>query len=190
LLVRAGPALGPMGTLIPLSPALTGLANANTAALSTNPRVAFSVTVVGLLISAVAFGLSLARDRMYGQDPSDLEYLAATVSDPRPRRSRSREDRAGDPLDGLGESVRRRDRPVGGVPDRRDFVAASRGKDHGERPARDPAGEITIGRGQTVAALPRPGPRTIGRGTRAGVLYRLSNGRLVYVQNAPNQENP
>ena len=64
------------------------------------------------------------------------------------------------------------------------------GKNHGERPARDPAGEITIGRGQTVAALPRPGPRTIGRGTRARVLYRLSNGRLVYVQNAPNQENP
>jgi biopolymer transport protein ExbB/TolQ len=84
LLVRAGPALGLMGTLIPLSPALTGLANGNTAALSTNLRVAFSVTVVGLLIGAVAFGLSLSRDRMYGQDLSDLEYLAAIVSDPRP----------------------------------------------------------------------------------------------------------
>ena len=32
MLVRAGPALGLMGTLIPLSPALTGLANGNTAA--------------------------------------------------------------------------------------------------------------------------------------------------------------
>ena len=47
MLVRAGPALGLMGTLIPLSPALTGLANGNTAALSENLRVAFSVTVVG-----------------------------------------------------------------------------------------------------------------------------------------------
>jgi biopolymer transport protein ExbB/TolQ len=84
LLVRVGPALGLMGTLIPLSPALTGLANGNTAALSTNLRVAFSVTVVGLLIGAVAFGLSLARDNMYGQDLSDLEYLAAVLSDPRP----------------------------------------------------------------------------------------------------------
>lgn len=83
LLVRAGPALGLMGTLIPLSPALTGLANGNTAALSTNLRVAFSVTVVGLLIGAVAFGISLARDNMYGQDLSDLEYLAAILSDPR-----------------------------------------------------------------------------------------------------------
>jgi biopolymer transport protein ExbB/TolQ len=83
MLVRAGPALGLMGTLIPLSPALTGLANGNTASLSTNLRIAFSVTVVGLLIGAVAFGLSLSRDRLYSQDLSDLEYLAALISDPR-----------------------------------------------------------------------------------------------------------
>jgi len=84
MLVRAGPALGLMGTLIPLSPALTGLANGNTTALSENLRVAFSVTVIGLLIGAVAFGLSLSRDRMYGQDLSDLEYVAAVVSDRTP----------------------------------------------------------------------------------------------------------
>jgi biopolymer transport protein ExbB/TolQ len=83
VLVRAGPALGLMGTLIPLSPALTGLANGNTAALAQNLRIAFSVTVVGLLIGAVAFALSLSRDRMYSQDLSDLQYLAAVVSDPR-----------------------------------------------------------------------------------------------------------
>jgi biopolymer transport protein ExbB/TolQ len=83
LLVRIGPALGLMGTLIPLSPALTGLANGNTTELSTDLRIAFSVTVIGLLIGAVAFGLSLSRDRMYGQDLSDLEYLAAVISDPR-----------------------------------------------------------------------------------------------------------
>ncbi len=84
MLVRAGPALGLMGTLIPLSPALTGLAAGNTAQLSHDLRVAFSVTVVGLLIGAVAFGLSLSRDRMYSQDLSDLQYLAAVVNDPRP----------------------------------------------------------------------------------------------------------
>ena len=83
VLVRAGPALGLMGTLIPLSPALTGLANGNTSTLSQNLRVAFSVTVVGLLIGAVAFGLSLSRDRMYNQDLSDLEYLAALIDDRR-----------------------------------------------------------------------------------------------------------
>jgi biopolymer transport protein ExbB/TolQ len=84
MLVRAGPALGLMGTLIPLSPALTGLAAGNTAQLSHDLRVAFSVTVVGLLIGAVAFALSLSRDRIYSQDLSDLQYLAAVISDPRP----------------------------------------------------------------------------------------------------------
>jgi biopolymer transport protein ExbB/TolQ len=81
LLVRAGPALGLMGTLIPLSPALDGLAHGNVNQLSQDLRVAFSVTVLGLLIGAVAFGLSLARDRMYGQDLSDLEYVAAVLTD-------------------------------------------------------------------------------------------------------------
>ena len=89
MLVRAGPALGLMGTLIPLSPALTGLANGNTASLSHDLRVAFSVTVVGLLIGAVAFGLSLSRDRLYSQDLSDLQYVAAVVSI-RTRRHRRR----------------------------------------------------------------------------------------------------
>jgi biopolymer transport protein ExbB/TolQ len=84
MLVRFGPALGLMGTLIPLSPALTGLANGNTGELSQDLRLAFSVTVVGLLIGAVAFALSLSRDRMYGQDLSDLQYLAAVIDDPRP----------------------------------------------------------------------------------------------------------
>ncbi len=81
VLVRAGPALGLMGTLIPLSPALTGLADGDTRTLSQDLRVAFSVTVVGLLIGAVAFGISLSRDRIYGQDLSDLEYVAAVIDD-------------------------------------------------------------------------------------------------------------
>jgi biopolymer transport protein ExbB/TolQ len=83
LLVRTGPALGLMGTLIPLSPALDGLARGNVTALTDNLRVAFSVTVLGLFIGALAFALSLVRDRIYGQDFSDLEYAAAVLTDDR-----------------------------------------------------------------------------------------------------------
>jgi len=79
LLVRFGPALGLMGTLIPLSPALEGLADGNVAQLSDNLRAAFSVTVIGLLIGAVAFAISLVRDRLYAQDLSDLEYVVASL---------------------------------------------------------------------------------------------------------------
>ncbi len=85
MLVRFGPALGLMGTLIPLSPALDGLAKGDVAQLSENLRVAFSVTVIGLLIGAVAFAISLVRDRLYAQDLSDLEYIAAALEPERGR---------------------------------------------------------------------------------------------------------
>jgi biopolymer transport protein ExbB/TolQ len=80
ILVRMGPALGLMGTLIPLSPALAGLAEGNVTELTDNLRIAFSVTVVGLLTGAVAFAVSLVRDRIYAQDFSDVEYAAAVLS--------------------------------------------------------------------------------------------------------------
>ncbi|MBS1888950.1 MAG: MotA/TolQ/ExbB proton channel family protein [Actinobacteria bacterium] len=82
-LVRLGPALGLMGTLIPLSPALAGLAEGDVKQLSENLRVAFSVTVLGLLIGAVAFVISLVRDRLYGQDLSDLQFVAGRLLGPR-----------------------------------------------------------------------------------------------------------
>jgi biopolymer transport protein ExbB/TolQ len=80
ILVRFGPALGLMGTLIPLSPALSGLAHGNISALTSNLQVAFSVTVAGLLVGALAFAISLVRDRLYGQDYSDVQYVAATIT--------------------------------------------------------------------------------------------------------------
>jgi biopolymer transport protein ExbB/TolQ len=82
-LVRLGPALGLMGTLIPLSPALAGLAEGDVKQLSENLRVAFSVTVLGLLIGAIAFVISLVRDRLYGQDLSDLQFVAGRLLGPR-----------------------------------------------------------------------------------------------------------
>lgn len=75
ILVRLGPILGLMGTLIPLSPALIGLASGNTTQLAENLTTAFSVTVIGLLIGGIAFVISIVRDRMYSQDISDMEYL-------------------------------------------------------------------------------------------------------------------
>lgn len=84
LLVRAGPALGLMGTLIPLAPALSGLASGDVDTLTENLRVAFSVTVLGILIGSLAFGISLTRDRLYGQDLSDLEYVAGTLTSDAP----------------------------------------------------------------------------------------------------------
>ena len=75
ILVRLGPILGLMGTLIPLAPALIGLASGDTTQFAENLATAFSVTVIGLLIGGIAFVISIVRDRMYSQDISDMEYL-------------------------------------------------------------------------------------------------------------------
>jgi biopolymer transport protein ExbB/TolQ len=80
ILVRFGPALGLMGTLIPLSPALAGLAHGDVTTLSNNLQVAFSVTVTGLMVGAIAFAVSLVRDRLYGQDYSDVQYVASILT--------------------------------------------------------------------------------------------------------------
>jgi biopolymer transport protein ExbB/TolQ len=79
LLVRAGPAIGLMGTLIPLAPGLAALGDGNVSALAENLRDAFGATVVGLLVGTVAFALTLARTRMYTEDLAALEQGAEAL---------------------------------------------------------------------------------------------------------------
>jgi biopolymer transport protein ExbB/TolQ len=78
LLVRAGPAIGLMGTLIPLAPGLAALGRGDVALLAENLRDAFGATVIGLLVGTVAFALTLARTRMYTEDLSALEQGVGT----------------------------------------------------------------------------------------------------------------
>ncbi len=77
LLVRAGPAIGLMGTLIPLIPGLAALSGGNVSTLANDLRDAFGATVVGLLVGTVAFALTLARTRMYTEDLAGLERGSA-----------------------------------------------------------------------------------------------------------------
>jgi hypothetical protein len=103
--------------------------------------------------------------------------------------ARSRQDRAGDPLDGLVNLF-----DLGIVLSVAFLLAALSSlhlgatiTSHGLRASA--AKNIYVQPGQTVAPLPKPGARTIGRGTEAGVVYRLANGQLVYVQQAPGQKS-
>jgi biopolymer transport protein ExbB/TolQ len=77
LLVRAGPAIGLMGTLIPLIPGLAALAGGDVSTLANDLRDAFGATVVGLLVGTVAFALTLVRTRMYTEDLAGLERGSA-----------------------------------------------------------------------------------------------------------------
>jgi biopolymer transport protein ExbB/TolQ len=77
LLVRAGPAIGLMGTLIPLAPGLAALGRGDVASLAADLRTAFAATVIGLLVGTIAYALTLTRTRMYTEDLTALERAAA-----------------------------------------------------------------------------------------------------------------
>lgn len=68
LAARIAPMLGLMGTLIPLGPALTGLATGDIETLAANLVVAFSTTVVGLAVAALMTWVSTVRQRWYDND--------------------------------------------------------------------------------------------------------------------------
>ena len=92
------------------------------------------------------------------------------------------QDRAGDPLDGLVNLFDL------GIVLSVAFLLAALSSLHldsaiTKKGLHATARAIQIQPGQTVAPLPKPGSRTIGRGVQAGVVYRLDNGQLVYVQN-------
>jgi hypothetical protein len=95
---------------------------------------------------------------------------------------RRREDRSGDPLEGLVNLFDL------GIVLSVAFLLAALSSLHlagtiirrGLRPGVPSA--IVIAPGSRVAPLPAPGAQTIGPGVQVGVVYRLADGRLVYVQ--------
>lgn len=85
ILVRAGPALGLMGTLIPLAPGLAALGRGEVSTLATDLRTAFAATTIGLLVGTVAFALTLTRTRMYAEDLAALERATVAAAPPHSR---------------------------------------------------------------------------------------------------------
>ncbi len=79
--VKLGPMLGLMGTLIPMGPALVGLANGDISSMAYNMQVAFATTVVGLVIAAVGVITLQVKQRWYAREINDLEYLYKVISD-------------------------------------------------------------------------------------------------------------
>jgi biopolymer transport protein ExbB/TolQ len=77
MLVRAGPALGLMGTLIPLAPGLSALGDGNYQQLAGDLKSAFAATVVGILVGTAAYALTLVRTRIYTEDLAGLERAVA-----------------------------------------------------------------------------------------------------------------
>ncbi len=79
ILIRVGPMLGLMGTLIPMGPALMNLASGNISEMATNLIVVFSTTVLGLLIGGINYVMATIKRRWYSQDLSDMEYVVEVL---------------------------------------------------------------------------------------------------------------
>ncbi len=78
-LTKLGPMLGLMGTLIPMGPALVGLASGDVATMAHNMQVAFATTVLGVFIGAIGFITLQIKQRWYADDMNTLEYLTDAI---------------------------------------------------------------------------------------------------------------
>ena len=76
ILSKLGPMLGLMGTLIPMGPALAGLASGDIESMARNMQVAFATTVTGLVAAAIGYVTQQVKQRWYLQDMTNLEYLS------------------------------------------------------------------------------------------------------------------
>ncbi|MDR0881293.1 MAG: MotA/TolQ/ExbB proton channel family protein [Candidatus Adiutrix sp.] len=72
IMARMGPAVGLIGTLIPMSTGLASLSQGDMSRLSSDLVVAFTTTIVGLAVGVAAFVLYTIRARWL---ESDLEVL-------------------------------------------------------------------------------------------------------------------
>jgi biopolymer transport protein ExbB/TolQ len=74
-LIKIGPMLGLMGTLIPMGPALVALANGDISSMALNMQVAFSTTVMGIFIGAVGFITYSVKSRWYNEEIANIQYV-------------------------------------------------------------------------------------------------------------------
>jgi hypothetical protein len=100
-------------------------------------------------------------------------------------RARRREDRAGDPLDGL---VNLFDLGIVLALAFLLVALASLDRDTTRKERRKAAGSVVVRPGERERPLPERAGRAVGRGERVGTVYRLRDGRLIYV--TPRRRRP
>lgn len=72
--IRTGPALGLMGTLIPMGIALSALAKGDMPQMASSMVTAFTTTVVGLAVSVAAYLMALVKEKWVRADIREMEY--------------------------------------------------------------------------------------------------------------------
>ena len=81
ILMKSGPMLGLMGTLIPMGPALAGLAAGDISSMALNMQLAFSTTVLGIFIGLISFIILEIKKRWANEDFAEIDYLYDIMND-------------------------------------------------------------------------------------------------------------
>jgi biopolymer transport protein ExbB/TolQ len=79
-IVRAGPGIGLMGTLIPMGVALAALAQGSMPSMAQHMVHAFNAAVVGLGSGVIAFAIALVREQWIRADIIEMRYLTERAS--------------------------------------------------------------------------------------------------------------
>ena len=80
MLVKIGPSLGLMGTLIPMGQGLASLSQGQMAEMSSSLIIAFTTTVAGLAVGILAFMISTIRARWMKEDILVMELLTDAIA--------------------------------------------------------------------------------------------------------------
>ncbi|HWK49850.1 MAG TPA: MotA/TolQ/ExbB proton channel family protein, partial [Steroidobacter sp.] len=75
-LVKVGPSLGLLGTLIPMGTSLASLASGNLEAMAGQMVVAFTTTIIGLAIGTLAYVVTIVRQGWLNETVREQRYLA------------------------------------------------------------------------------------------------------------------
>lgn len=80
LLVKVGPSLGLLGTLIPMGTALASLTAGNLEAMAGQMVVAFTTTIVGLAAGTVAYVIQIVRHGWVNETVREQRFLAERLA--------------------------------------------------------------------------------------------------------------
>lgn len=80
MLVKVGPSLGLLGTLIPMGSSLASLATGNLEAMAGQMVVAFTTTIIGLATGTLAYVVTSTRQAWVAETVREQRYLAERIA--------------------------------------------------------------------------------------------------------------
>ncbi len=80
MIIRIGPSLGLIGTLIPMGTGLAALGQGDMTGLSSDLVIAFTTTVVGLAVGIVAYFFYTIKRRWVEEDIKNIELATEILA--------------------------------------------------------------------------------------------------------------